>query len=87
MIIPTQVTVGTSATKLCDIPGGFYAVITNGATAINIGTTNAVTTGTGAPLAANAVLPRLTPGGDGATLWAIVSAGTSVVGVLLCRNG
>ena len=86
MIVPTQVTVGTSATKLCDVPGGFAVTVMNGATAINIGTTSAVTTGTGAPLAANAVLPPLVAGEDGASLWAIVGTGTSVVGVILSRT-
>ena len=85
MITCTQVSVGTTATKLCDITSGLAAIISNGATAIVLGTSNAVTTGNGAPLAIGAVTGRIEAGSDGGSLWAITSAGTSVVGVILHR--
>ena len=84
MITCTQVTVGTSAVKLCDVTSGLAAIISNGAAVVALGTSNAVTTSTGAPLAIGAVTGRIEAGSDGGSLWAI-SATSSVVGVVLMR--
>ena len=84
----TQKTVGTvTAVKLITVERAKKVIITNvdAANPIYIGTTAAVTSGTGTPLPAGQVLPELDLVADGSgniELWAISTGGNVVTGVM-----
>jgi uncharacterized Zn-binding protein involved in type VI secretion len=83
-VVASRVSVGTTPTALnadsSDPVSGTVIVITNGATAVDIGGST-VATGTGYPLAANGVVGPI-PLTAGEVVYGVTAAGTSTVSVL-----
>jgi hypothetical protein len=86
MFAAKQVTVGTSATKIVDVPAGMSVTLINGLSAFTLGSDATVAPGTGCPIAASQVIPAITGGLRGWALWGIVDSGSATVGYILSRN-
>lgn len=86
MINTYQVSVGTSAVKLLDVPAGTNSVIlTNtGTAAVAVGTSNAVlaTNGGVIPVNGTVALPGF-PSSSKVTLWGIAAGGANPVGIFI----
>jgi len=88
MIIPTQVSVGTSEVPLVLVPPGVGSVTITVAAAntvfVYVGTTTGVTATNGAALiGGSSVTIPLYPGSRGVQLYAIASAASTPVGVFV----
>lgn len=82
---PYQVSVGTSAALLANLPGGQYsvAVANTGANPVFLSNSQAVTTATGAAIPAGASwVLQVNAGSSGQALYAVAGTGTNVVTVL-----
>lgn len=88
MIVPTGVSVGTSAVPLVLVPPGVGSVTLTVAAAntvfVYVGTSASVTVGNGAPIVGGATVTLpLYPGSRGVQLYAIASAAATPVGVFI----
>lgn len=88
MLIPTQVSVGTSEVPLVLVPSGAGSVTITVAAAntvfVYVGTSTGVTTTNGAPVVGgSAVTIPLYPGSKGTQLYAVASAASTPVGVII----